>query len=121
MTPDPITTAADFARLLEAQVRQQLGGARLTLTHYVTLVRANGLTVTDLAPQVGVTQQMVSKTVHDLKLLGYVKTVPSMRDRRRQLLQVTPGGREALAQASALHFPPALLAAMQQYVAHHQS
>lgn len=116
MTPDPITTAADFTRLLEAEMRMHLGDAHLTLSRYATLVRAHGLTVADLAPQLNVSEQMVSKTVRELKLLDYVIPVPSV-DRRRRVLHVTPAGRAALALASALRLPPPLLSAMQVYVA----
>ena len=113
---DPITTAADFSRLLEADVSRRLGDANLTLTRYATLTRADEATVAELAQQVGVTQQMVSKTVRDLRLLGYVDQAAG-KDRRQRLLQITKRGRAALALASALDLPPALLAAMETYVA----
>lgn len=117
---DAITTAADFTRLLEADVQRHLGDANLTLARYATLTRADDTTVVELAHQVGVTAQMVSRTVRDLRLLGYLhqaRSQPAGPDRRQRRLQVTEAGRVALTRAAALDLPPTLLAAMETYVA----
>ena len=114
--PDPIATATDFIRLLEAQVDHHLGEVQLTLSRYATLSRAEGALAVDIARELGVSEQMVSKTVKELKLLRYVAGIPST-DRRRKLLQVTFRGQTALDQACSLNLPPDLLAAMATYVA----
>lgn len=114
--PDPIIIAADFVSQLELDVRLRFAATRLTLTRYAVLARADGASASDLARAVGVTKQMVSKTVRELWLLGYLMKVPSV-DRRRHLLKVTDHGREALDQARQLNLPAGLVAAMQSYIA----
>ena len=115
MTADPILIAADFIRQFEGDMRRHFADTRLTLPRYAVLVRADHSTVADLTPLVGVSQQMVWNTVRDLKRLGYLILVPSP-DRRRRPLQLTAEGQAALTHASAVHLPPALVAAMQLYV-----
>lgn len=116
--PDPITTAADFVRLLQLDVQVCLGAANLTLPRYATLTRADGASASALARQVGVTKQMVAKSVRELRLLNYVTSIPA-DDRRRQLLKVTDRGRAALDQARALELPVDLVHAMQTYIDSH--
>lgn len=113
---DPIATAADFVRVLQAEVQRHLAAAQLTLPRYAVLHRAAGASAADVAALMGVSPQMVSKTVGQLVLLDYVTSVPA-DDRRRQLLQLTAMGARALTLARAIDLPPALVTAMTSYVA----
>ncbi|SDS52459.1 DNA-binding transcriptional regulator, MarR family [Friedmanniella luteola] len=58
-------------------------------------------TATELADELGITQQAVSKTVKELIDLGHLETVPDPTDHRRRPVRLTPRGVEAVERARA--------------------
>jgi DNA-binding MarR family transcriptional regulator len=58
-------------------------------------------TATEIAVELGITQQAVSKTLKELVGLGHVEAVPDPDDRRRHPVRLTPRGRRAVAKARA--------------------
>jgi DNA-binding MarR family transcriptional regulator len=65
----------------------------LALTHGGAAARV------DLAASVGLTPSAVTRALKPLEKLGYVTTERSDRDSRRAIAQLTPAGRELLADA----------------------
>lgn len=53
-------------------------------------------TATQIASELGVSQQAVSKSVLDLTAAGYLSRVSDPRDRRRRPLELTPRGQDAV-------------------------
>lgn len=58
-------------------------------------------TATEMAGELGITQQAVSKAVKELTSLGHVETTPDPRDSRRRPVHLTARGRKAVATARA--------------------
>jgi DNA-binding MarR family transcriptional regulator len=58
-------------------------------------------TATEIAGDLGVSQQAVSKAVNELIRLGHVETIADPADRRRRPVQLTVRGRDAVATARA--------------------
>ncbi len=53
-------------------------------------------TATEIAEELGVTQQAVSKAVNELLTLGHVEPAPDTADRRRRPVQLSARGRRAV-------------------------
>jgi DNA-binding MarR family transcriptional regulator len=58
-----------------------------------TFVTAQGATVSDLADLSHVRKQTMAQTVEQLERTGYVERRPNPKDRRSQLVYLTPRGR----------------------------
>jgi DNA-binding MarR family transcriptional regulator len=58
-------------------------------------------TATELANDLGITQQAVSKTIKELLDLGHLETVPNSADRRRRPVRLTSRGIQAVERARA--------------------
>ena len=64
-------------------------------------VREEGMRLTELASNAGMTKQSAGELVDDLVELGYVERIPDPADRRAKLICLTERGREAQRSASA--------------------
>src|SRR5690242_12245399 len=88
---------------VSARVLTALEGTGLRHGHGYLVQRllVSPATATEVAQELGVTQQAVSKAVAELVSLGLVETVPDPADRRRRPARLTPSGRHAVASARA--------------------
>jgi DNA-binding MarR family transcriptional regulator len=83
-----------------AEFREELtnrGYADLRPTHgcVFRFVREDGLRLTDLAANAGITKQSAGELVDDLVALGYVERTADPGDRRAKLICLTKRGQEA--------------------------
>jgi DNA-binding MarR family transcriptional regulator len=83
---------AEFEREL---AKHGYGDIRPTHGCVFRFVRDEGLRLTDLAGNAGMTKQSCGELVDDLVKLGYAERVPDPADRRAKLIQLTERGREA--------------------------
>ncbi|HEX3609296.1 MAG TPA: MarR family winged helix-turn-helix transcriptional regulator [Solirubrobacterales bacterium] len=88
------------AEALLAEFREELtnrGYADLRPTHgcVFRFVREDGMRLTDLATNAGITKQSAGELVDDLVKLGYVERTADPDDRRAKLICLTERGREA--------------------------
>jgi len=83
------------------EVVEALRGTGLRHGHgYVIQRLVNGpATATEMAEELGVTQQAVSKVVTELVSLGHLEFVPDLADRRRRPVQLTAEGKLAVERA----------------------
>ena len=61
-----------------------------------------GATATEVARRLGISKQAAGKTIDRLAEIGYVHKSGDDSDRRRKLIQITPRGRDALAQSAMI-------------------
>ncbi|MEU9833152.1 MarR family transcriptional regulator [Streptosporangium sp. NPDC048047] len=89
------------ARLVEGRFGDFLTAHDLTHAGLIALhhLMEGRLSQRELATLCRVTDQTMSKTIERLRRAGYVTRETDGRDRRRLLVQITPGGREVLAKA----------------------
>jgi MarR family transcriptional regulator, organic hydroperoxide resistance regulator len=74
----------------------------LPLTHFepMTVIdRTPGCRVYDIATELGITTGGTSKLVDRIEASGYCRRLPNPADRRSSLLELTPQGRQLLAEA----------------------
>jgi DNA-binding MarR family transcriptional regulator len=90
--------AADAHVLAELR-RRGLPGLTVGHGYVVQRLLAGPATASEVAAALGVTQQATSKTVQDLRRLGYVHQVADPTDRRRRPVELTATGRRAVAVA----------------------
>lgn len=107
MTDSPHTATLMFIahRSAEAQVGERLrdnGFADLTAAQVRLAQRLspNGIRLTDLADQAGVTKQTAGALVDELESNGYVKRTPDPSDARARLVVLTARGRKLCAAAA---------------------
>ena len=88
---------------VDAAVLQALEGTGLRRGHGYLVQRllVAPATATELAADLGVTQQAVSKSVRELLALGHVEFAPGAGDRRRRPVRLSAQGRDAVARARA--------------------
>jgi DNA-binding MarR family transcriptional regulator len=61
-----------------------------------------GATATEVGRRLGISKQAAGKTIDRLAEIGYVHKSGDEADRRRKLIQITPRGRDALAQSAMI-------------------
>jgi DNA-binding MarR family transcriptional regulator len=61
-----------------------------------------GATATEVGRRLGISKQAAGKTIDRLAEIGYVRKSGDDSDRRRKLIQITPRGRDALAQSAMI-------------------
>lgn len=88
--------AAVDAHVLRVLDRHGLTGLRVRHGYVVQRLLVAPATATDLAADLGVTQQAMSKTVAELVRLGYVRTTVDPADRRRRPVELTEAGRRTV-------------------------
>ncbi len=99
--PDLIALVSLAGAAADAHVLRELtqrGHPALRVRHgyvFQRLMRAE-CTATDLAAQLGVTQQAMSKTVAELARDGYLRTTEDPRDRRRRVVVLTDRAHDAI-------------------------
>jgi DNA-binding MarR family transcriptional regulator len=83
---------AEFEREL---AKSGYGDIRPTHGCVFRFVRDDGMRLTDLAANAGITKQSCGELIDDLVKLGYVERVPDPEDRRAKLIYLTERGKEA--------------------------
>lgn len=108
MTDPPNTATLLFIahRAAETQIMEALGTAGfddLTVAQcrIVQRLRPDGIRITDLAEQAGVTKQTAGALIHDLERSGYVVRRPDPADARARLVMLSARGRGLCAAAAA--------------------
>ncbi|MGY1725546.1 MarR family winged helix-turn-helix transcriptional regulator [Geodermatophilus sp. SYSU D01062] len=102
MSRPPELDLASVLSLLGAAVDdavlQALAGTGLRRGHGYLVQRllAGPATATEVAAELGVSQQAVSKTLGELADLGYVGPAEDTGDRRRRPVALTPAGRQVV-------------------------
>lgn len=88
---------------VSAAVAEALDGTGLRHGHGYVIQRllTGPSTATEIADELGVTQQAVSKTVRELLALGHLETVTDPVDGRRRPVRLTQAGFEAVEKARA--------------------
>ena len=88
---------------VDAAVLEALEGTGLRRGHGYLVQRLllGPATATEIADDLGVSQQAVSKALRELIVLGHVEHAPDGVDRRRRPVRLTAKGREAVARARA--------------------
>jgi DNA-binding MarR family transcriptional regulator len=86
---------------VDAAVVQALEGTGLRRGHGYLVQRllVTPATATELAADLGVSQQAVSKSVKELLALGHVEFSPEAGDRRRRPVRLSAQGQDAVARA----------------------
>ncbi|GIH92906.1 MarR family winged helix-turn-helix transcriptional regulator [Planobispora siamensis] len=89
------------ARVVEGRFHDFLAGHGLTHAGLIVLHHAaeGRLTQRELATLCRVTDQTMSRTIEHLRRSGYVVKETDAHDRRRVLIEITPGGRRVLDEA----------------------
>ncbi|MHA6626570.1 MarR family winged helix-turn-helix transcriptional regulator [Pseudonocardia sichuanensis] len=89
------------ARAVEHRFDEFLAGLGLTHAGLIALhhLAETPLAQRPLAALCRVTEQTMSRTVERLRRTGHVTVRPDERDRRRLVVAITPGGRDALGEA----------------------
>jgi DNA-binding MarR family transcriptional regulator len=84
---------------MSQEVRQSLEGTGLRHSHGYLVQRllAGPATATEIAADLGITQQAVSKAVKELVGLGVVDVVTNTSDKRSRPVHLTDQGRQAVA------------------------
>src|SRR5919199_2164293 len=98
---DPALVASELRVVLGQLVRRLRAEHRFPLSHGAVLGRLDRegpQSVSDLAVKERMRPQSMAQTVGDLEADGYVERSPDPGDRRRALVELTPAGREALAE-----------------------
>jgi DNA-binding MarR family transcriptional regulator len=99
--PAPLAALlGDAAEAMLVEFRQALVGAgyadiRPTHGCVFRFVQEDGMRLTDLAANAGMTKQSVGEVVDDLAHLGYVERIPDPADRRAKLIRLTSKGEVA--------------------------
>ncbi len=96
---DPAFVASQLRLVLGQLIRRLRSEHRFPMSHAAVLGRIDregAQSVADLAVAEGVRHQSMAQTVTDLEALGQVARRPDPDDRRRALVEMTDGGREAL-------------------------
>jgi len=83
---------AEFEREL---AKSGYGDIRPTHGCVFRFVREDGMRLTELAANAGITKQSAGELVDDLVKLGYVERIPDPEDRRAKLICLTERGQEA--------------------------
>lgn len=91
--------AAVDRRVLDSLTAAGIHGLRTGHGYVIQRLVAGPSTVSEIGKAVGVSQQAVSKIVHELVALGYVESSTDPSDRRRHPLVLTARGRIAVATA----------------------
>jgi DNA-binding MarR family transcriptional regulator len=88
---------------VDGRVLDALAGTGLRHGHGYIVQRllVGPATATEIAQDLGVTQQAVSKAVKELEVLGHVAAVADPSDRRRRPVRLTARGHEAVRVARA--------------------
>ena len=88
---------------ISREVLESLRGTCLRHGHGYLMQRLllGPCTATEIARELGVTQQAVSKGIKELIQLGHVEFVPDTADRRRRPVTLTADGRKAVETARA--------------------
>jgi DNA-binding MarR family transcriptional regulator len=101
-----VVALATAAPLAARWIERLLAGSSppLTMTQYLGLraIERERLAASDLAERAGVSSAAVSQLVAGLEQAGLVTRSPEAGDRRRQGLELTQKGRDALEQAAAV-------------------
>jgi DNA-binding MarR family transcriptional regulator len=100
---DLATVLGLLSDAVDRRVLQALEGTGLRRGHGYLVQRllAGPSTSTEIAEELGVTQQAVSKVVAELVALGHVEPAPESVDRRRRPVRLTRRGRLAVETARA--------------------
>ena len=104
--PNTATLMFIAHRAAEARVHDALrasGFDDLTAaqTRLAQRLRPEGIRLTDLAEQAGVTKQTAGALIDDLARRGYVERIPDPADARARLVVLSPRGRRLCAAAAA--------------------
>jgi MarR family transcriptional regulator, organic hydroperoxide resistance regulator len=96
---DLIRFEIELWNAVDARLKSEFG---LPLTHFEpmsVMERLPGCRVYDIASELGITTGGVSKLVDRIEATGYCRRLPNPADRRSSLLELTPEGRRAFAEA----------------------
>ncbi|GEM_PF-544313 len=97
-----LTGAAVDAHVLARLRESGHPGARRSHGYVIQALLAGEPAVGELAGELGVTQQAISKSVAELEALGYAERVPDARDARVRRIRLTPRGRELVDRTRAI-------------------
>ena len=93
----------DVRRLPQARSRRpRITDVRPTHGCVFRFVHGDGMRLTELASQAGLTKQSVGEIVDDLTGLGYIERYPDPTDKRAKLIRLTAKGLDAQASVSPL-------------------
>jgi len=90
-----MASALMFAAFREDLVEAGYGEIRPTHGCVFRFVQEDGMRLTELAANAGMTKQSIGEIVDDLAELGYVERVPDPADRRAKLIVLTAKGKRA--------------------------
>lgn len=102
----PLLLLAGFRSLIDdlhaELARQGHPGVRPGYGFAMQAIGDQGASTSDVGRRLGVSKQAAAKTVERLAELGYVRRVPDQLDRRRQTVQLTDHGWDALRRSAAV-------------------
>ena len=90
-----IASEAMLEEFREELDKHGYGDIRPTHGCVFRFIREDGMRLTDLAGNAGITKQSAGEMVDDLVDLGYVERIPDPEDRRAKLICLTGRGEEA--------------------------
>jgi DNA-binding MarR family transcriptional regulator len=93
---------AQLVAAVDLRLRNELGLPLALFDSMIAIGDVRDCRVHDLATTLGVTSGGASKLVDRLWALGYCRRLPNAADRRSNLLDLTPAGRQLLARASLI-------------------
>jgi DNA-binding MarR family transcriptional regulator len=93
---------AQLVSAVDLRLRSEVGLPLALFDSMTVIGHVRDCRVHDLATTLGMTSGGASKLVDRLWALGYCQRLPNTGDRRSSLLDLTPAGRQLLAQASLI-------------------